>query len=55
MSKSHHADLTMERPCQHRLANVLIKDLGFENAIDLCIRKGWMSALEMIRFEAARF
>ncbi len=54
MSKSRRTAQAAAQPCQHRLANDLIRELGYESALALCTSNEWVSALEMIKYEGAR-
>ena len=38
-----------ENSFQARLANILLQDLGYENATEMCRQKGWRHALASLQ------
>jgi hypothetical protein len=49
MRKSTKYGRTDNRPHQNRLANMLIHEVGFDEAVNLCIRNGWDGTLSMLK------
>jgi hypothetical protein len=50
MKKSPRYGRADNRPHQNRLANMLVHEVGFDEAVNLCIRNGWDGTLSMLKF-----